>query len=315
MFIFGSPRSGTTWLGKLFDSDPTVAYLHEPIHKGKGLLLHETIGMLRRGEQCCENRRVEIVHELVESLPAFLQPPFFDKQSDRFPASLACAWAWQRLTGRSGRWIAQTDIRKTRQVVVKDSLEWFSMPLAVELGARSVILLRHPCGVVNSMLRGQRIGAMGKLDRDSYWQAKSDVLEKLGYGRRADLDALADDEFEALRWLVTNREVPGCRNNAQVKIVTYGQAVAETSKTVEELFAWLNLPVTAQTRDFIQNGPRRPSEWVRRLLGRKKSYYAIIPRSRRPDLAWQAELPSDSIRRVLKIVEAFPLAEFWPALQ
>ena len=28
--IFGSPRSGTTWLGKLFDSHPDVFYLHEP---------------------------------------------------------------------------------------------------------------------------------------------------------------------------------------------------------------------------------------------------------------------------------------------
>src|SRR5258707_4316970 len=30
IFIFGAPRSGTTWLGKIFDSHPDVLYRHEP---------------------------------------------------------------------------------------------------------------------------------------------------------------------------------------------------------------------------------------------------------------------------------------------
>ena len=30
LLIFGMPRSGTTWLGKIFDSHPDIIYLHEP---------------------------------------------------------------------------------------------------------------------------------------------------------------------------------------------------------------------------------------------------------------------------------------------
>ena len=30
ILIFGKPRSGTTWLGKIFDSHPDIIYLHEP---------------------------------------------------------------------------------------------------------------------------------------------------------------------------------------------------------------------------------------------------------------------------------------------
>lgn len=30
LVVLGSPRSGTTWLGKIFDSHPDVLYLHEP---------------------------------------------------------------------------------------------------------------------------------------------------------------------------------------------------------------------------------------------------------------------------------------------
>ena len=30
ILLFGMPRSGTTWLGKIFDSHPQVLYRHEP---------------------------------------------------------------------------------------------------------------------------------------------------------------------------------------------------------------------------------------------------------------------------------------------
>ena len=30
VFVIGAPRSGTTWLGKIFDSNPNVLYRHEP---------------------------------------------------------------------------------------------------------------------------------------------------------------------------------------------------------------------------------------------------------------------------------------------
>ena len=30
ILLFGMPRSGTTWIGKIFDSDPETLYMHEP---------------------------------------------------------------------------------------------------------------------------------------------------------------------------------------------------------------------------------------------------------------------------------------------
>ena len=30
ILLFGQPRSGTTWIGKIFDSHPDTLYRHEP---------------------------------------------------------------------------------------------------------------------------------------------------------------------------------------------------------------------------------------------------------------------------------------------
>src|SRR5258706_7925338 len=42
IFIFSSPRSGSTWLAKAFDSHPDTLYLHEPdiVDRGNDLLPH-----------------------------------------------------------------------------------------------------------------------------------------------------------------------------------------------------------------------------------------------------------------------------------
>ena len=34
VLLFGMPRSGTTWLGKIFDSHPDTLYRHEPDSRG-----------------------------------------------------------------------------------------------------------------------------------------------------------------------------------------------------------------------------------------------------------------------------------------
>src|SRR5437762_1830686 len=42
IFLFSSPRSGSTWIAKAFDSHPGTIYLHEPdiVDRGSDLLPH-----------------------------------------------------------------------------------------------------------------------------------------------------------------------------------------------------------------------------------------------------------------------------------
>jgi len=311
-FVFGAPRSGTTWLGKLLDSSPSVAYLHEPINKGRDLVLHRVIGALRRGQPIDRGAGQAAACELARSYPSFLQPPFFRKDFCTLPGALSLAWTWKKLTGRPATLLATPrSPQRVGSIIVKDGLCWFSRPLTEALDAKALILLRHPCGVVSSMLRGQQIGAMDKSSPDALWSAQSKLLTDLGYQKK-DLPKLADDEFEALNWLAAYHEVPSWSADNRFKILTYQRTVTETAAVVEEIFPWLGLPIADQTWAFVKSARKSGGDWLRRLLGKKKLYYAVAPRSERPDLAWQKELPRESQERILKIVASFPLSRYWP---
>ena len=181
-FIFGSPRSGTTLLAKLLDSSPSVLYLHEPISKGRGLKLHHAIHCLRQNTPLTFDQRQQAVHELTCSYARFLQPPFFRKCFNRLPGGEGLAWAWKQVTGRPAPFLAGPHrLEQVGMTVIKDGLTWFARPLTQEFAAQAIILLRHPCAVVNSMLRGQKIGAMGHFPRNSVWNSEQRLLRQLGY--------------------------------------------------------------------------------------------------------------------------------------
>lgn len=63
ILLFGMPRSGTTWIGKIFDSHPDTLYRHEPDSWG---LLNE-VPILAPVEAADQYRPT--VHRFIESLP------------------------------------------------------------------------------------------------------------------------------------------------------------------------------------------------------------------------------------------------------
>ncbi|MBI3408479.1 MAG: hypothetical protein HY040_09010 [Planctomycetes bacterium] len=310
-FIFGSARSGTTWLAKLIDSDPGVVYIHEPISKGHGLLLHDAISTLRSGKPLAPDGRVKIVNQLVAKCVRFSHTPYFPKSFTRFAHAQNLLWGLSKLMRLPASILVGPRPSQAAMVLVKDSLENFARPLVDALDARSIVLLRHPCGVVNSVLRGQKIGAMARISRPAFWKSARDFLERLGYHER-DVNALREDEFAALTWLATNREVPSWSTDKRWKIVTYCSLVRQLPEVIDENFTWLGLRMSSQSQDYLGRSTRPGGSWLRALLGRKKMYYSVSRRSKRPEIAWKQEMPADSIRRVLKIVEPFPLARFWP---
>jgi hypothetical protein len=312
VLLFGSPRSGTTYLAKLLDCAPFLGYMHEPLSKGHGLLIHRAIGIVSRGGQLDSPFIHDITLDLVHHLPRFSKPPFFRKRFERIPYAIASSWFLQRFfdvsiphTGRA------LDLKHLRLLLLKDGLAPFSQRLCGALHARMIVMLRHPCGVVNSMLRGEQIGAMGRSDPEAFWSHHSAILSALGY-TADDLTHMEPEELHALRWLVTNYPVLAWMNDPAIRVITYEELIQNPESAYRALCRWLGVPVAQRAIRLMQHSSRPFSEWIRYFLGPRFLYYSIIPRGADLDCAWQTELTPDSIARILRVVRPFPLDRFWP---
>jgi Sulfotransferase family len=88
ILLFGMPRSGTTWLGKIFDSHPRVLYRHEP----------DSWRRLEMPIIACPVEQVRyerVLREYIESMPSIRADRVCGKRP-QFPKEYASAWAIHR---------------------------------------------------------------------------------------------------------------------------------------------------------------------------------------------------------------------------
>lgn len=310
-FIFGSARSGTTWLAKLLDSSRDVLYVHEPCSKGKGLVLHEAIATLASGLEISVALRERALAELVMNSAQFSHPPFFAKNFGVGAQSTSIRWLLARVaTLKSLTVHSRTAAAAVRMIVVKDGLAPYSLPLAKAIDAKCIVLLRHPCAVVSSLIRGQRLGTMAPICRETFWAADCVALDSLGYSK-AQLMQLTEDECLALMWLVTNRRIPALSTLPWIRVVNYSTLVREPLMELKRICSWLGLDVATQMVDFLDASTRPRYDWFRGLWGPKKLYFSVARRCLDPDTIWKQEMTHASVERVLKIVSQFPVKQYW----
>ena len=181
LFILGAPRSGTTWLAKIFDSHPDVLYRNEPdtvLHEPRLPLLlcpPEDIGRYRDIARAYVERLLDVrTLKTAGSMPVFAK-----RYAMPLAHPLRLLWIYALQVAhevRRGRAIAQRlpvpdlvrpGLRQPPMVVVKSVNARGLARLLLEAmpASRIVFILRHPCGQIASVMRGLKSGQFSPPDR------------------------------------------------------------------------------------------------------------------------------------------------------
>lgn len=214
--IHGAPRSGTSWLGQIFNSHPDVAYRFQP------LFSYRFKGVIKPGSSCEEIER--FLHDLyaVDDDEFILQA----RQQDRgvHPVGLVKLPRPSLLVMKEVRYhyVIETLLRQVE-------------------GIKVIGIVRHPCGAINSWLKTPR-EFMPEWDMLVEWRqapSKNQGRPEEFYG------------FEKWRELATLFLGFSRRYPESFRLVRYEDLVRSPLEVTEKLFAFCGLDLPPQTVAFL----------------------------------------------------------------
>lgn len=313
ILVFGLPRSGTSWVGKIFDSHPDTLYLHEP---DKHIHLRE-VPMLLPAEPCREldgflrqvlaNRSPGVTGKL----PSFSKSY---RSGARHLLRNAAGYAARALPRRLGGRVRVPDLidpgaRPPRLV-------WKSINSAGRLGAlarrlpaaRCLLLLRHPCGQIASVLRGFSSGTVRGIPPPSeQYRVLGTLLEtEPARARGLALDALrAMHPVERMAWrwvLFLEKAVADTAGLANCRLLRYEDLCAAPVDGARELFEFAGLAWHPRTEEFVRES----------TSGENDRYFGVHKDPGRSAGKWRRELAAEDARRIFDVVSQSPIGRLYP---
>jgi Sulfotransferase family len=311
ILVVGAPRSGTTWLAKIIDSHPDVLYRHEP-----------------------DETRPGPARLTPEALPALLADWVADRSARTvakrpfFPKSWQPNWARRLRTLVAGAVsaashlpppldrLAQIEIPNLMggpapRVAIK-SVRWAlgAATLARTLPAsRTIFILRHPCGQVASVMRGNR---QRRFDlKTEGTDMPFDEAEALPFAAAHGIDdatfqALPDAAKYAWSWRAFNEPAyAALARQPNVHVVLYEALCARPEALSRRILAFAGLDWTHQTEEFVTRSAVHQG---------RAGYYAIFRDAIAAAEAWRGTMSEADQTAVRAVVAASQLARFWPDL-
>ena len=318
ILLFGMPRSGTTWIGKIFDSHSKTLYRHEP-DTWKKISSIPLLEGISSAEQHCEvindyvndfvlSRRVEVNGKL----------PFFRKdyasfmRHNLFRSSVLFSNMLAKINNNVRFPVIRPygDLNKDNPVVV-----WKSIQLLGRMGVinhclddcKCIQILRHPCGYIASVLGGEQKQKFSSQtpaseDYDLYEMLLNTKLAQSYELTMQYIKQLEPEERLAWRWVLFNEKALNDNkiyNNTM--LLKYEDMCLEPTKIAKACFEFCGLEWCQQTEDFLKVSTENDNE----------SYYSVY---KNPEVAankWKEKLTTKQIDQIKNIVGQSNLAHLY----
>jgi hypothetical protein len=309
ILLFGMPRSGTTWLGKLFDANRQTYYLHEP----DSVQPNFEIPLLLHPEKSVDS-------PLAAELPLWFAStaekviasrPFFAKNylnSFSWLLFLSSAYA-TKAAGKLGlnKLIRPLRIQPPGQRIVWKSIESLGRMAAIKrhIAAHSIHIMRHPCGHIASTLKGQDAGLFdSSLPVWEDWDIYEKLLEQSGEVRftLADIKLMSKEQRLALRWgIINDFALTQGQYDTDNMVLLYRDLCKEPEETLQKCMAFCDLGADSQTLNYLQQS----------IQGGDNSYYGTQKDPLVSVYKWQKQLSKDVQQQIKAIIMQFNAGKFY----
>ena len=307
ILVLGSGRSGTTLLAKLLDSQPNVLYRHEPdsIQPNSDIPFLPTRENVRLYIDMTKSYLSDL--ERARYIKSSTHTPIFPKSYRNAVQQLAHLWlnyAMKALGASCNARVVHekflvpdfiSNMRKDGIIYVIKSVSSLNRAylfICSEPNAKIVHIVRHPCGVASSLIRGIREGAMKK-------RIFLDAIKNMGESKNfpistEDMKGSSIEEQIAYQWSIFNDKVfDELIQSNRYRLIRYEDLCLNMTETVIDLFIFCGVSFTDQSRRFVgmlegqQPGNRR--------------YFSVVRAPKEAATKWRNELSASQIERVNSI--------------
>lgn len=222
--IHGVPRSGTSWLGQIFNSHPDVAYRHQP------LFAYRFKDRLHPGSSKCD------IYRFLKEL--------YDTTEDDFILDKREAYKSILLPLQKNR---NPNFLVMKMVRYHHLIEKFIKEID---GVKIIGIVRNPCAVINSWLQAP------KEFRDGW-----DPIEEWRYAPRKNLGRIEEyngfEKWKEVAWMFLKLEE---KYRQEFCLVKYDDLVENPVSETASLFNFVGLEMHAQVSNFINISRKKHSE-------------------------------------------------------
>ena len=225
--VFSMPRSGSSWLGQIFDSCPYVLYKFQPFG-------------LENYAQSLENI------EFINSPKNILESIFND--SEPFINQRCMAEYYKK---NKNNYMGFLKNNKTTINVCKNVHGIDYVPYFINIEeVRIIFLIRHPCGYINSLLTSPERSQKDYKDWiEGTFISYDNKVNWFTGAPRYDREYRGFLDWIHTTLLFTHLE---SNNHDKIRVLKYEDLVESPVDTISSLFKWLGIKLEKQTIDFIE---------------------------------------------------------------
>ena len=293
ILLCGFSRSGTSWLGKILDTNRSIVYWNEP---DKKINKHLTFSQV---DHCCtidnedmKNKYISAIEELFEVTDFNLNsPPYFYKDVYRINKNLYTALFFSgKILNKLYKVSYDKQIKIPFSLLTDDSIKiplWKSVNQSSNLpfikqtfpDIKIIYITRNPFDSIGSALKNQSM-ALDDQDTRRLLERKNSLYFKKNPISESEIDNFTEVQKKALLWRVENESaITFGMDNEDFYLITYENLVKNTHEEVRKIFKWLDIDFTQTTEDFISKSKSESKSLTfEKLL--KKSYFGVY---RSPD--------------------------------
>jgi len=305
ILVFGMPRSGTTWLGKIFDSHSQTLYRHEPDSWSK-LSEIPLMPSMKDASQYAEY--IQLFNAGLPGIRAAkvcAKQPLFRKQylsGFRFWV-MKIGSMLSQLADRAG--VSVPVVGAIKKPPVNSKVVWKSIESIGRLGvilealpqSRCVHIVRHPCGYVASVLRGEKRRKFqdNRGASEDYGVLtvllETEAAKEIGITLSDLKDALPEERL-AWRWaLSTEKAIRETRQSDRCMLIRYEDLCRNPISIIKSTYEFVGLNYDAQTDAFLKASVRHQDD----------AYYSVYKDPLTAANRWKDELEEIQVQKILDI--------------